>query len=752
MTVYERYTSRANILIQDGLTHAKMGYKGNSISDRMSKKTGLQFIARLLAIKQIIQKHGKEEKLTDDLEDELRIEENTLAQQIENSKEFKKTFEKATAYDLSCLLGNSKEDEKKPGRTVWEKINFEEFEKRYEKFPQTLEKRIKDDEELAAKEAKEQAEKEAEERRREEELAAKEAKRAKEEEEKNRQREEERRRIRADAENPDRVRRNMEFLDALGKHGPETKPEKLEQYMTYMQKHPSVRPEAQKVVHEKGLNIKVPELDLDQMDEKTKGSLFSQIDQLRKGLETWELDKTLRDLDAAGKKADEEIAKDQKQKLEELDKLMKEEEAERKRQEQAAEREAEERKRQQRQEREKREQDPDFVKNSRRFPSNFHVGEEYTGFDALCIAITLNNRRENSVVKDGPNRMTQEEFSAQENIRKDRERFKKHLAEDMATYNISLGENYKNLSRKEKEERRNLAKEHLLKSPGFHKLIDDMNERQLLELVGVQQKDGRWNTREMKDVMVQLNVATKEAAEREVAVRNAAKSLSEQLRQTSSKTFLGRVKSFFVGNSKEYDAALKAMEGLAKGEVKPEDAKTAIKGYLDIRKNKVRDHEYGRERFDCFMKGLNMVMQPGEFRAYCAQVDADRLLRSSSYKGHTYPEDYMPERSAQQIVNDTAKKATGKGYQPTEFDAATLIAGMRLGMDDHDEPLNSKSVRESAMNIMKDERFKNFIDSHTKEELKEMMSTTKGINQLAKYQNAVRETEKKNVPQQAVAM
>ena len=121
-----------------------------------------------------------------------------------------------------------------------------------------------------------------------------------------------------------------------------------------------------------------------------------------------------------------------------------------------------------------------------------------------------------------------------------------------------------------------------------------------------------------------------------------AQSLLTDLKNSTQKSFMGKLKSFFVGNSKEYNNALAAMESVAQGG-DPAQAKDAIKKYLDLRGNKVRDHQYGRDRFDAMMKGLALVSRPKEFENFCQDLTEARQARSNgAYKGKLDPMDYQP--------------------------------------------------------------------------------------------------------------
>lgn len=103
--------------------------------------------------------------------------------------------------------------------------------------------------------------------------------------------------------------------------------------------------------------------------------------------------------------------------------------------------------------------------------------------------------------------------------------------------------------------------------------------------------------------------------------------LVQTLESSTQKSFFGKLKDIFVGNSNQYKLALAAMKELAEGKVKANDmqAKTdAILDYVLLRGGKVRDHEYGRDRFDAFLKGLGEIMEPKEFLECCKTLNERR--------------------------------------------------------------------------------------------------------------------------------
>ena len=135
--------------------------------------------------------------------------------------------------------------------------------------------------------------------------------------------------------------------------------------------------------------------------------------------------------------------------------------------------------------------------------------------------------------------------------------------------------------------------------------------------------------------------------------------LMRDLKQSTQKSFTGKLKSWFVGNSNEYKEAYDAMGDLAYDKDMPEEkrteAKEKIKKYLNLRGKKVRDHQYGRHRFDAFMKGLATVMEPQEFKDYCEQINASRKALDKNNKALVSAKDYMAPEAYQQLEQEQAK-------------------------------------------------------------------------------------------------
>ena len=168
--------------------------------------------------------------------------------------------------------------------------------------------------------------------------------------------------------------------------------------------------------------------------------------------------------------------------------------------------------------------------------------------------------------------------------------------------------------------------------------------------------------------------------------RESAKVLVDQLKKSAQKSFTGKLKSFFVGNSKEYKEALQAMQNFADGKGNPAEARDKISKYLDLRGNKVRDHQYGRERFDAMLSGLALVTSKEEFEKRCGAIDEARRVRSKgTYTGTIDPEKYSPEaqKQAREATREAAERSRETAQQErsrTQEEPRRQQDGMSRGM------------------------------------------------------------------------
>lgn len=129
--------------------------------------------------------------------------------------------------------------------------------------------------------------------------------------------------------------------------------------------------------------------------------------------------------------------------------------------------------------------------------------------------------------------------------------------------------------------------------------------------------------------------------------------LVQTLESSTQKSFFGKLKDIFVGNSNQYKLALAAMKDLAEGKVKANDMKTktdAILDYVLLRGGKVRDHEYGRDRFDAFLKGLGEIMEPKEFLECCKTLNERREQWYGNTSFSIHAENYVPTEEKREAL------------------------------------------------------------------------------------------------------
>ena len=196
----------------------------------------------------------------------------------------------------------------------------------------------------------------------------------------------------------------------------------------------------------------------------------------------------------------------------------------------------------------------------------------------------------------------------------------------------------------------------------FKTVCENLTTEQLRDLAG-EQKNGIWTATSIDSFKKRYDAQVEKRAP-EIMARKEQDRMQElvsDLRLSTQKSFTGRLKSFFVGNSAEYKAAFSAIQSLS-GQTKMtpvqrNNAKDAIKRYLDLRGKKVRDHQYGRDRFDAFMKGMSMLMEPQEFVDYCKDLDAQRGQLDKGYKGHIDPEAYMTPEAKEKRAAEQERKA-----------------------------------------------------------------------------------------------
>lgn len=259
--------------------------------------------------------------------------------------------------------------------------------------------------------------------------------------------------------------------------------------------------------------------------------------------------------------------------------------------------------------------------------------------------------------------------------------------------------------------------EKIQKTSEFQALLGTMSAKELARFTGVTEMggkgDGRYETKPLTYTQftgkyletVEKNKEQIRQFAREEALKERMSSLVSDLAQSTQKSFTGKLKNIFSGNSELYKDALGAMKKLASGEIRnPQDmqrAKDAIESYVINRGGKVRDHQYGRDRFDAFMKGLGEIMSPEEFRRTCVGLNE---TRRSNGEQRINPEDYLmtPEKKA------AFRKAVEREQKRAAAEKQSESAYLRQVKEESDREAQQKAeaeqkAAESAKQLKDDE-------------------------------------------------
>lgn len=288
----------------------------------------------------------------------------------------------------------------------------------------------------------------------------------------------------------------------------------------------------------------------------------------------------------------------------------------------------------------------------------------------------------------------------------------------IACTTLSQSEKYKTqegIDADELQQKLDSAKKMIKNSSAFKDLFTPANADETMKLIfGDTSKNVVKEMRKPNDVFIDFSKhlekfieVDREREEREKLTRSYQKDILRDLQATKSSSFSAKLKSFFVGNSREYKQAMEALEGASKGTVSKEEAAEAIKHYLDIRKDKVRNHQYGRDRFDGMMKGLRTLMEPKEFEAYCKGVDEARRQRDPKYNGKTDPDKYKTE---QEKARDREAREAEKTRKEAELNRERLAKDLAdPGRAKRNEQfldwLGGKSVSITRVEQLKAERY-----------------------------------------------
>ena len=258
-----------------------------------------------------------------------------------------------------------------------------------------------------------------------------------------------------------------------------------------------------------------------------------------------------------------------------------------------------------------------------------------------------------------------------ENLKK--ENAMKWIARAIAFAEIAEREGFKELSEDEDldtdalDEEAKKRSEEIKNSAQFQAVIGSMSGEEIYHYLGRKEEGKKYPDQPIKFTeFAQKYAERKKELAREVeqekraqAQRQRMGDLVTDLENSTQKSIFGKIKSIFVGNSQQYKNALGAMKALSEGNVKSpqrmDKAKEAIKDYILARGGKERDHQYGRDRFDAFMKGLGEVMEPREFLQCCREVNKKREAAYGNPSHNIKPENYLQGEQLDTFKEEEAK-------------------------------------------------------------------------------------------------
>lgn len=212
----------------------------------------------------------------------------------------------------------------------------------------------------------------------------------------------------------------------------------------------------------------------------------------------------------------------------------------------------------------------------------------------------------------------------------------------------------------------------------FDEVIGSMDNNELHEFLHVKSENGKEPVPITKyEQFVKKYQQRETAMTPEFAKRRRLGDLVTTLEQSTQKSIFGKIKSVFTGNSQQYKDALAAMKNLAAGKLKEEkdiqNAKDTIEAYVTARGAKVRDHQYGRDRFDAFMRGLGEVMTPEEFQRTCSGLNA---MRKEAGEPGFDPLDYLPTQEKKDAFLKT-EKAVKEKIAKTDRNINKQVRGLK---------------------------------------------------------------------------
>ena len=200
---------------------------------------------------------------------------------------------------------------------------------------------------------------------------------------------------------------------------------------------------------------------------------------------------------------------------------------------------------------------------------------------------------------------------------------------------------------------------------------------------------------------------------------------------STQKSFVGRLKSIFVGDSKQYKAAFNALRDFAthtdvdekERDRLKQQAIAAAEGYI-INRSGVRDHQYGRDRFDAMMKSLGELMTPEDFQTCCNSVSALRQEMYGSDKYRIDPKKYLLTKASRKAFEEMEEEQRAEKAKSTDVTPEKVKAESRQRGEEEikkakeaetaermEEMIQSRAKMDAAI-ILNDERVKNDRDSN----------------------------------------
>ena len=213
-------------------------------------------------------------------------------------------------------------------------------------------------------------------------------------------------------------------------------------------------------------------------------------------------------------------------------------------------------------------------------------------------------------------------------------------------------------------------------------------------------------------------------------IQKRAKKIADALDETKTGSYTGLDIISRLENSDAFEkakAAIRAFssaESLTAGQIKT--ACDTVLKYLEG-KEKRRNREFGRDRWNACMSFLANTMPPDKFEDYCRRVNEIRGVGPGSSK-YVGPENfYVKGTKLESIMNDS-KFRISQGTA-TLRDYARILAVRNMGDDDElyvgdevfDTEASMQMLRRKTDKVLSDPRFKGFVEKASKQEMAEML-------------------------------